>query len=68
MILGFLENLTKNLILDVSFSDIVIQRVLFSVAPAQADIFAKNGNKIGKIIRIFGEVDLAKNWGVICQT
>jgi hypothetical protein len=39
-----------------------------SVAPAQADIFAKSGDKIGKIVRLFGEVDLAEGRGVICQT
>jgi hypothetical protein len=38
------------------------------VAPAQADVFAKNGNEIGKIIGIFVGVDLAKSQGVICQT
>jgi rRNA processing protein Gar1 len=39
-----------------------------SVAPARADVFAENGNKIGKIVRKFGEVDLAESQGVVCQT
>jgi len=39
-----------------------------SVVSAQADIFAKNLIKIGKIQRIFDELDEIKSQWVLCQS
>jgi len=39
-----------------------------SVVSAQADVFAKNLTKIGKILRIFDELDEVKSRWVLCQS
>ena len=39
----------------------------FSVAMAQADVFAILGNKIVKNLKIFVEVDYLRSRGVLCQ-
>jgi hypothetical protein len=39
-----------------------------SVVSAQADVFAKNLTKIGKILRIFDERDEIKSRWVLCQS
>jgi|SRR5882762_9432139 len=39
-----------------------------SVVSAQADVFAKNLTKIGKILRIFDELDEIKSRWVLCQS
>ena len=41
--------------------ELTIDRHRHSVVSAQADIFAKNLNKIGKILRIFDELDEIKS-------
>ncbi len=42
-------------------------KVLGSVAMAQADVFAILGNKIVKNLKIFVEVDFLRSQGVLCQ-
>jgi len=39
-----------------------------SVVSAQADIFAKSLTKIGKILRIFDELDEIKSRWILCQS
>ena len=39
-----------------------------SVVSAQADIFAKNLTKIGKILRKFNKLDKIKSLSVLCQS
>ena len=39
-----------------------------SVVSAQADVFAKNLTKIGKILEIFDELDGIKSRWVLCQS
>ena len=58
---------------DVNASDllalnIVLVAVWISVVSAQADIFAKNLTKIGKILKVFDELDEVKSRRVLCQS
>jgi hypothetical protein len=42
--------------------------LLLSVASAQADVFARKLGKIGKILRIFDNLDEIKSRWVLCQS